>query len=94
MKHLAKLLITILLLASCAGLNGVQYHQKLQEEANFESRLKENKSFTIKSLKDDVKTLSAKLRELEKQSGERSKIKSLETKLNELRTQIAELEKR
>lgn len=90
--NVVKLLVTCLLFASCATLTGVEHHQKLQEEATFENRLGKLESFTLKSFKDDYKSLQSELRELKKKNGHKAKMNELSLRMEAIRKQIEELE--
>ena len=92
---LALLLVSILwVLTSCnANKSAVPYHEGLQKEYTWEKRSKESESFTLKSYKEDIKALQAKLKELEKSNSENAKKQALIAQMAELRKQIEELEK-
>lgn len=91
MKRIGKLLVTSLLLWSCAQ-GAVQYHTKLQEEATFENRLGNVESFTKGSYLDDLKRLKNQLNEMEKWVKKNEGNKELISKMNEIRAMILELE--
>jgi uncharacterized protein YcfL len=92
MKKLILLLYILGLTACSSNKPALLYHQELQRELSFESRLEQNESFTQKSYNEDLKALRSKLNELEKKERKFKNQQSTLTKMEKLRAKIKEHE--
>ena len=92
MGLLAMIGVSLVVILSCGPQSALPYHQGLQQELTYENRMNESESFTLKSYREDLKTLNKKLRDLEKQKGDQAKMNALAAEMYELRLKIAELE--
>jgi uncharacterized protein YlxW (UPF0749 family) len=81
----------IWVLISCATPSYVT-HEKLQSEYSYEARKKDSEAFTLGSSREDLKTLKAKLRDLENRDNHNSKKAEIDAQIAELRKLISQLE--
>jgi len=81
----------VLVVASCATPSYVT-HERLQNEYSYEARKKASEAFTIGSSREDLKTMKAKLRDLEKRENTHAKKAEIDAQIAELRKLISQLE--
>lgn len=81
----------ILVVTSCATPSYVT-HKRLQKEYSYEARNKENEAFTLGSSREDLKSLKAKIRDLEKRDNQNDKKAEIDAQIAELRKLISQLE--
>lgn len=78
-------------LSSCSGgkkFTSLQYHQALQKEMTFEKAKARNESFTLASYKDDLKTLQARIKALDKKNVTEAKKAQLLAEIEALKATI------
>lgn len=70
------ILLIIFQIPAYAQKSAKQYHIKLQKEYSYETRLKANKSFTLASAKDNLRTAKKKARNDRKQANKLAKVRA------------------
>lgn len=94
MKNLILILLVILVVSCKTSKDPAKRYAKEHQNKSYAYVMDNSESFTLKSLKEDKKTLQEKLRGVGKKNNKHTKIQSLEETLAELRVKIEEYEKR
>lgn len=82
------IIFVLSLLSSCKTLSGADAHRKIQRtEYNYEVRLARLESFTIKSLKEDIREAKKANKGKDKQSKKLSKLEQLKQELEEIKNE-------
>lgn len=85
-------LIILGFIFSCKNVDPASRYAEAYKHKTYEYIIKNNESFTTKSLKNDVNNLKNKISELKKKNNNSRRIESLEKTLIKLRKEIEELE--
>lgn len=85
-------LVLVISLGGCgSSQSAVNYHQGLQRELTYDNAVNNLETFTVKSAKEDNKSLRKEVRGQEKQNSENAKRKTIEDKNAELRAKLEEV---